>query len=130
MRYIEQQIGFEGLIQQRPVGEQRIDSDRPPQSRHLLRRRVLPLHRNGDHYIRRLHGKLLVSVSGVEMGTKEGSIISTLGISASIFVNITILTVGVLVGTEVIQALPAGIRAALLNYLAPALFGGFLFNFS
>ena len=34
--------------------------------------------------------------AGVEMGTEEGSIISTIGIATSILVNVVILTVGLL----------------------------------
>jgi hypothetical protein len=64
----------------------------------------------------------------VKPGTKEGSIISTLGMATSIIINITILTIGVILGSSVLSMLPAGVIEAL-NYLLPALFGALLVQF-
>lgn len=60
--------------------------------------------------------------SGVLPGTIQGSIISTIGISVSVFVNIGILTIGVLLGQAVLSALPPSVTEAL-NFLLPALYG-------
>jgi hypothetical protein len=65
----------------------------------------------------------------VEIGTPEGDIISTLGIAGSIFVNISILTVGVLGLVSVFQALPELWQNALELYLVPAIFGAIFAQF-
>ena len=54
----------------------------------------------------------------VESGTEEGSIISTIGIAVSILVNISILTIGVILGGSVLSKIPAEV-----NLILPALFG-------
>lgn len=64
----------------------------------------------------------------VEPGTDEGSIISTLGMAVSVVINITILTLGIILGSTVLSKLPAGVIEAL-NYLLPALFGALLVQF-
>lgn len=66
--------------------------------------------------------------AGVEPGTHEGSIISTLGMATSIVINISVLTVGVILGSSVLSRLPAGVQEGL-NYLLPALFGALLVQF-
>lgn len=58
----------------------------------------------------------------VEPGTDEGSLMSTLGISVSVFVKVAILIVGVFAGQMIIAALPASVTGAM-NFLLPALFG-------
>lgn len=68
-------------------------------------------------------------VAGVEPGTKEGSIISTLGMSVSIIVNIVILAVGVFAGSNILAKLPASVVQAF-DYLLPALFGAVFIQFS
>ncbi|WP_239643447.1 hypothetical protein [Natronococcus jeotgali] len=65
----------------------------------------------------------------VEIGTPEGDIISTLGIAGSIFVNISILTVGVIGLVSVFQALPGLWQNALESYLVPAIFGAIFAQF-
>lgn len=69
------------------------------------------------------------NVAGVEPGTEEGSIISTLGMGVSILVNTIILTVGVFAGASVLQKLPQNILDAF-NYLLPALFGAIFVQFA
>lgn len=64
----------------------------------------------------------------VEPGTKEGSIISTLGMAVSIVVNVSVLTIGVILGSSVLSMLPSKVTEAL-NYLLPALFGALLVQF-
>lgn len=69
------------------------------------------------------------NVAGVEAGTPEGSIISTLGMGVSVLVNTTILTVGVFLGSAVLQKLPANVMDAF-NFLLPALFGSIFVQFA
>lgn len=64
----------------------------------------------------------------VEPGTEEGSIISTIGIAVSIVINISVLTIGVILGSSILSMLPASVTDAL-NYLLPALFGALLMQF-
>ena len=61
--------------------------------------------------------------------TNEASIISTIGVVASVIVNIVLLVVGVLVGSSVINALPEGIRHSL-DFLLPAMFGALMMQFA
>ena len=63
----------------------------------------------------------------VQPGTDKGTIISTLGITVSIFINIAFLTVGVIVGNYVVSLLPQHVLDAL-NLLLPALFGALFAN--
>lgn len=67
--------------------------------------------------------------AGVEMGTEEGSIISTIGIATSILVNIAVLTVGAVAGSIILTILPASVKAAL-DFLLPALFGAVFGQFA
>ena len=67
--------------------------------------------------------------AGVEMGTEEGSIISTIGIATSILVNVVILTVGAVAGSVILNILPAPVKEAL-NFLLPALFGAVFGQFA
>lgn len=60
--------------------------------------------------------------AGVLPGTVQGSLISTIGISVSVFVNLIILAIGVLAGQAVLSMLPPSVTDAL-NFLLPALYG-------
>lgn len=64
----------------------------------------------------------------VEPGTEKGSVIATLGMAVSIIINVSVLTIGAILGTSVLAMLPDSIKAAL-NYLLPALFGALLVQF-
>ncbi|MDO4800122.1 MAG: hypothetical protein Q4A52_06355 [Bacillota bacterium] len=66
-----------------------------------------------------------LQAANVEPGTEKGSIIATIGIAVSIIVNIVMLTIGVILGSSVLQMLPPSVLAALNNIL-PALFGAML----
>lgn len=66
--------------------------------------------------------------AGVEPGTNEGSIIATIGMAVSIIINVSVLTIGVILGSSVLAMLPASVTEAL-NYLLPALFGALLMQF-
>ncbi|SEP00806.1 hypothetical protein SAMN04487948_110106 [Halogranum amylolyticum] len=65
----------------------------------------------------------------VEPGTPQGSLISTIAISASIAVNITILAVGAVALVSVFQALPELWQNALDSYLVPSVFGAIFAQF-
>ena len=66
--------------------------------------------------------------AGVEPGTNEGSIIATIGMAVSIIINVSVLTIGVILGSSVLSMLPPSVTDAL-NYLLPALFGALLMQF-
>lgn len=66
--------------------------------------------------------------AGVEPGTNEGSIIATIGMAVSVIINISVLTIGVILGSSVLAMLPTAVTEAL-NYLLPALFGALLMQF-
>lgn len=68
-------------------------------------------------------------IAKVEPGTNEGAIVGTLGMSVSIVVNLVFLTVGVVAGAQVLQALPQSVVAAL-QFLLPALFGAIFVQFA
>ena len=63
--------------------------------------------------------------AGVEEGTPQGAVLSTIGVAVSIVVNLAILTLGVLLGAQIIEMIPKDIVAALV-YLVPALYGAML----
>lgn len=60
--------------------------------------------------------------AGVQPGTPEAEICATLGSAVSTFINIAILTIGVICGASVLSMLPDSVSGAL-NYLLPALMG-------
>lgn len=69
------------------------------------------------------------NVAGVEAGTKEGTIIATLGMAVSVIVNTVILAIGVFAGAQILESLPENIITAL-NYLLPSLFGAIFVQFA
>lgn len=62
-------------------------------------------------------------------GTIQGGIISAIGISASVFVNLAILAAGVFVGQQFLSLLPPSATAAM-DFLLPALFGCVIAQYS
>lgn len=66
---------------------------------------------------------------GVEAGTPEGSLISTLGICTSVFVNIPVLAVGAVLSSIIMSYLPQSVLDAF-NFLLPALFGAVYVQFA
>lgn len=64
----------------------------------------------------------------VEPGTEKGSVIATLGMAVSVIINVSVLTIGVILGTSVLSLLPDSVKSAL-NLLLPALFGALLVQF-
>lgn len=67
--------------------------------------------------------------ANVEPGTEKGSIIATLGMAVSIVINVSVLTIGVILGSSILSKLPASFTNTL-NYLLPALFGALLMQFA
>ncbi len=67
--------------------------------------------------------------AGVKPGTEQGSITATLGMAMSIVINVSVLTIGVILGSSILSMLPDSITEALSNYLLPALFGALLVQF-
>ena len=65
----------------------------------------------------------------VEPGTEKGGIIATIGMGVSVLINVSILTLGVIAGTQILSMLPAAFTEAL-NYLLPALFGALFVQFA
>lgn len=49
----------------------------------------------------------------VEPGTEKGSIIATLGMAVSIIINVSVLTIGAILGSSVLAMLPDSVKAAL-----------------
>ena len=66
--------------------------------------------------------------AGVEPGTDKGSIIATIGMAVSVIINISVLTIGVILGSSILSKMPAAVTEAL-NSLLPALFGALLMQF-
>ena len=66
--------------------------------------------------------------AGVEPGTDKGSIIATIGMAVSVIINISVLTIGVILGSSILSKMPAAVTEALY-YLLPALFGALLMQF-
>lgn len=64
----------------------------------------------------------------VEPGTEQGSIVATLGMAISIVINVSVLTIGVILGSSILARLPQSVIGAL-GYLLPALFGALLVQF-
>lgn len=60
--------------------------------------------------------------AGVDPGTKEATIISTLGIASSIFVNTLVLTIGIFIGDAIFKLITPAMNDAL-KFLVPAIFG-------
>jgi len=68
----------------------------------------------------------VVGAAGTYMAFLSG--VATLGMAVSIVINVSVLTIGAILGTSVLAMLPESIKAAL-NYLLPALFGALLVQF-
>lgn len=69
------------------------------------------------------------NAAGVEQGSDEGTIIATIGVAVSTFVNIIFLTTGILVGSFLLARLSPQVTAAL-NLLLPALFASLFINYA
>lgn len=65
------------------------------------------------------------NAAGVTEGTPEGDIVSTLGMGVSVFVNLLVLFIAVLLGVQILDTVPEVIKGAF-NYVLPSIFGAFL----
>jgi hypothetical protein len=61
-----------------------------------------------------------LSAAGVDAGTPEGTLVSCLGITTSVFVSVTVLTLVAVAGDMILKALPAPVVRSL-NYLLPSI---------
>lgn len=61
-------------------------------------------------------------VAGVEAGTHEGDVVGTIGVACSVLVSASMITIFVLIGSQVIPLLPTFITSSF-TYILPALFG-------
>ena len=68
-------------------------------------------------------------VTGVEQGSAESKVISTLAIASSVFVSVFIITLFTFIGAAVIPHLPALVQKSF-NYVLPAVFSAVLVEFS
>lgn len=62
----------------------------------------------------------------VKEGSREAEICTIMSIAGSVFCNIVILFIGVIVGGQIIDMLPPIVTDALNTYLLPGIFGGML----
>lgn len=60
----------------------------------------------------------------VEEGTPEAELVSIMGVAGSVVIHLVILTIGVFVGSAIMDSLPAVVQTALNSYLLPGIFGG------
>lgn len=63
-----------------------------------------------------------IDAAGVKPGTPEGTVISAIGISISILISLTVMTIVVFIGNVMLQILPESVVVSL-KYLLPSLFG-------
>ena len=61
-------------------------------------------------------------VSGVEAGTHEGDVMSTIGIASSVLISVVFITIFTLIGSKVLTMLPKFVIDSF-KYILPALFG-------
>lgn len=69
-------------------------------------------------------------VVGVEAGTDEAEIISTLGVSGSVLTNLIFVTIAALAGAALLAAFPAPIALAFKKYTVAAIFGAVFGQFT
>ena len=60
----------------------------------------------------------------VEDGTPEAELVSIMGVAGSVVIHLVILTIGVFVGSAIMDSLPPIVQTALNSYLLPGIFGG------
>ena len=70
-----------------------------------------------------------LKATNTKVGTKEAAVISSIGISASVVVNLVMLIAGVILGSQLIANLPPQIKESL-SFLLPAMFGALLMQFA
>ena len=73
---------------------------------------------------------LAQEVVGVEPGSQEAEIVSTLAIAGSIVVNLVFVTLAAFAGYGLLKLLPGSLNSAFKDYTAPAIFGAVYGQFS
>ncbi len=66
------------------------------------------------------------NVIGVEDNTEESEIVSTAAIAGSVIVTIVVLSIGALVGVQIVNALPEVVMKTLTSYIVPVIVGSVL----
>lgn len=69
-------------------------------------------------------------VVGVEPGTPEAEIVSTLGVAGSVVTNLFFVTLAAIAGATLLAMLPASIANAFKNYTVAAIFGAMFGQFT
>jgi len=64
----------------------------------------------------------------VEEGTEEGDVVATIGLCASVFVNLAIVAIFAVAGVQIVSVLPQSITVGF-NYMVPAIFGSMIVIF-
>lgn len=72
---------------------------------------------------------LAQQVAEVEEGTEKGDVISTIGLCVSVFVNLIVVFVFALVGTQILAAMPEHLKEAF-NYMVPTIMGSMMVVFA
>jgi len=67
---------------------------------------------------------------GVEPGSKEAELVSTLAISGSVITNTLFVTLAAIIGTTIIEAFPQPVIAGLTQFTLPAIFGAIFAQFA
>lgn len=73
---------------------------------------------------------LALDITGTEPGTQEAEVVSTLGIAGSMITNIIGVTLGAIIGAQVIGVLPEAVVEGLKSFTAPAIFGAMFGQFA
>ena len=66
--------------------------------------------------------RMAQKVVGVESDTPQGEIMSTIGITSSVFVSITVLTIFTFIGSHFLSLLPTSVTDSF-KYILPSVFG-------
>lgn len=67
--------------------------------------------------------------AGVKEGTKEGEVVATLGLGASVFVNIVVLIFFAAIGSQFLAVIPESVSKSF-SYTLPAVMGAMIANFA
>lgn len=66
--------------------------------------------------------RMAQKVAGVEPGTTQGEVMSTIGVTCSIFISIAVITVFTFIGANILPMLPKAVSSSF-TYILPAVFG-------
>ncbi|WP_172332563.1 hypothetical protein [Mangrovicoccus sp. HB161399] len=70
------------------------------------------------------------SAVGAESGSRKAEVAAVIGIAVSVLVNLVFLVALVLIGSALVEALPAAVAATVKAYTLPALYGAVLVMFA